>query len=50
LPTITDATEEEMRGEYARLAALAAAKGFKPGFVKIRFKEMFGRWPDRRVV
>lgn len=47
LPKITDATEEEQRAEWERLVRIQTAKGHKPGYVKINFKNMFGKWPPK---
>lgn len=38
----TPATREAYLGKMARVAA---AKGFKPGWVTMRYREMFGVWP-----
>jgi DNA repair protein RadD len=39
------ATREEKAAEYLRLRAVAASKGFKPGFVSHQYRETFGVWP-----
>ena len=39
------ATREEKAAEYLRLRAVAASKGFKPGFVAHQYRETFGVWP-----
>jgi len=43
---ITDATNAEKRAELAKLSALAKSKGFKPKFVDVKFKQLFGHWPS----
>lgn len=40
-------TDDQWRDEYRRLCALGAARNYKPGFAKVRFKELAGRWPHR---
>lgn len=40
-------TDEQWRDEYRRLVALGHARNYKPGFAKVRFKELAGRWPHR---
>ncbi len=44
---ITDATDEEKDATFEKLQAIAAAKNFKPGYAKVRFKELFGVWPRK---
>lgn len=39
--------EEERRDEYFRLVAHGKAKGYKPGFALVRYKQAFGAWPSR---
>jgi DNA repair protein RadD len=46
-PVIHDATEDEMKSEYARLKETQQSKGFKPGYVFVRFSKMFGRPPGK---
>lgn len=46
---IHDATIEEQRAEWRRLEAIRLAKGYKPGFSKVRFKDIVGKWPGREV-
>lgn len=40
-------TEPERREEYVRLLRQAQARGYKPGWAAIRFKEAFGYWPPK---
>ena len=37
---------EELRQEYARYRDHAREHGYKPGFAKMKFKEVFGIWPS----
>lgn len=43
---ITDATPTEKRAELGKLKALAASKGFKSNFARVRFQQLFGHWPS----
>lgn len=43
---ISDATNSEKRAELAKLRAVAAKRGFKPGYVQVQFKATFGHWPS----
>jgi len=45
LERIEHTPENEERNFFIKQAALARAKGFKPGFAGAKFKEKFGRWP-----
>ena len=49
VPVLHDATHEEKVAEYQRLLRVQQAKGFKPGFVAVRFRDTFGRWPSKEV-
>jgi hypothetical protein len=40
-------TDDEWRDEYRRLVAFGASRNYKPGFAKVRFKELSGNWPPR---
>lgn len=42
---ISDATEQERLREFKRLQELAEERGYKPGFAKIRYRNLFGHWP-----
>mgnify|MGYP001580031468 CR=1 FL=1 len=44
-PVITDATGEEKAGVLAGLRKVAGARGFKPGWIGMRYKAVFGEWP-----
>ncbi len=35
----------EKQAEFSRLASVAAMRGYKPGWVGVRFREKFGHWP-----
>jgi len=39
--------EDEQREQLAKFRAVAAERGFRPGYAAARFKGMFGRWPNR---
>ncbi len=39
------ADDVKKRAKYAELVALAADRGYKPGWAKMRFKILFGQWP-----
>jgi len=41
-----DASRGALRAEYQKWVAIANAKGYKPGWAKVRFKMVTGRWPD----
>ncbi len=43
------ATSAEQTDALTRLARLAAARGYKPGFVAFKFREKFGAWPRSGV-
>jgi superfamily II DNA or RNA helicase len=38
-------SDDQQRGEYARLRAVGESRGYKPGWAKYQFKIRFGRWP-----
>lgn len=40
----------EARETWARLEGERRARGFAPGWAKIRFREKFGRWPSKAVM
>lgn len=42
---ISDATDQERLRELKRLQELADERGYKPGFAKIRYRNLFGHWP-----
>lgn len=44
---VVSATRREREDELARLERIARARGYKPGWVGVRFKEKFGFWPRR---
>ncbi len=44
---VVSATRREREDELARLERIARARGYKPGWVGVRFKEKFGYWPRR---
>jgi DNA repair protein RadD len=44
-PPIHDCDEKDQVRELALLIALARDRGYRPGFAKVRFKELFGAWP-----
>lgn len=44
-PLINDATESEKHAELARLRMIAQSKGYKRGFVFVRYKALFGVAP-----
>lgn len=41
------ATEKRRMLEYQRLLQIQRARGFKPGWVSHRYRELFGDWPPR---
>lgn len=46
-PDLSRLSEAERRAEFRNLAEFAAARGFKPGFAAVRFRETFGAYPPR---
>lgn len=44
---VASATRREREDELARLERIARARGYKPAWVGVRFKERFGYWPRR---
>ncbi len=49
LVEVTESPLDEMRAEWHRLRAIAAAKGYKPGWAYYRFKDTFGRPPPKDI-
>ncbi len=47
-PALVDVGPEEKQLELTKLQRFGAARGFKPGFAAVRFKELFGHWPQTR--
>ena len=48
LARAASATTEQKAAEYKRLLAVAAQKGYKPGFASHKYRELFGVWPRFR--
>jgi superfamily II DNA or RNA helicase len=48
-PELRDVTDADMARELAKLRGIQSARGYKPGFVAVRFKSIFGRWPPRHL-
>jgi superfamily II DNA or RNA helicase len=48
-PIISDATPIEKRNEAARLRAISIARKYKPGWMAVSFKRVFGHWPERGI-
>lgn len=44
---VHDATAGEKQVQLAKFTAIGRARGWKPGFAKVRFKSVFGHWPLR---
>lgn len=44
-PVVASSTRREREDELARLQATARARGYKPGWIGVKFKERFGYWP-----
>lgn len=44
---LQDMNDEQRRGEFARLKALAESNGYKPGWAAYQYKIRFGTWPRR---
>lgn len=40
-------TRREREDELARLQRIARERGYKPGWIGVRFKEKYGFWPRR---
>ena len=44
-----DASLEERKEEYDKLWEIMTQKGFKPGWVAYRYKDIFGCWPETGI-
>ena len=44
---VWDATAAERAAAFERFRAAGRAKGWKPGYAAVRYKELFGQWPRR---
>lgn len=46
-PRLSDVSADEKREQLVRFQRFGAARGFKPGFAAVRYKELFGAYPSR---
>lgn len=46
-PRLTDVSPDEKREQLVKFQRFGHARGFKPGFAAVRYKELFGSYPSR---
>jgi hypothetical protein len=49
-PVLDDATEDERMAELCSLVRIQRERGHKPGFVGVRYRAMFGRYPSAEML